>query len=201
MLQHVTHAGFVCVCVCMCVFVYLLNCVCVCVFIKLHITAQSGLVILVILCHSRVCVCVCVFMASVDVPHFVLISGMQVISSINMISLLRDINAIFCMAFCLQVVFGGASDYRLELTTSDANAFLLPGAKNNLSSALRMHLDLSPEVARYGQVTRHPTPDSHRTPLPLTLRLFIFIYYFAIVYSFGDVMKRTVVNTGTRGMS
>ena len=43
--------------VCVCV------CVCVCVFIKLHITAQSGLVILVILCHSRarVCVCVCVF--------------------------------------------------------------------------------------------------------------------------------------------
>ena len=45
-------------------------CVCVCVFIKLHITAQSGLVILVILCHSRwssqggindTCVCVCVF--------------------------------------------------------------------------------------------------------------------------------------------
>ena len=28
-------------------------CVCVCVFIKLHITAQSSLVILVILCHSR----------------------------------------------------------------------------------------------------------------------------------------------------
>ena len=27
--------------------------VCVCVFIELHITAQSGLVILVILCHSR----------------------------------------------------------------------------------------------------------------------------------------------------
>ena len=27
--------------------------VCVCVFIKLHITAQSGLVIVVILCHSR----------------------------------------------------------------------------------------------------------------------------------------------------
>ena len=34
---------------------------CVCVFIKLHITAQSGPVILVILCHSFVCVCVCVF--------------------------------------------------------------------------------------------------------------------------------------------
>ena len=33
-------------------------CVCVCVFIKLHITAQSGPVILVILCHSHVCVCV-----------------------------------------------------------------------------------------------------------------------------------------------
>ena len=27
--------------------------VCVCVFIKLHITAQSGPVILVILCHSH----------------------------------------------------------------------------------------------------------------------------------------------------
>ena len=45
-------------------------CVCVCVFIKLHITAQSGPVILVILCHSHwssqgrindVCVGVCVF--------------------------------------------------------------------------------------------------------------------------------------------
>ena len=45
-------------------------CVCVCVFNKLHITAQSGPVILVILCHSNylpegindtcVCVCVCV---------------------------------------------------------------------------------------------------------------------------------------------
>ena len=48
--------------------------VCVCVFIKLHITAQSGPVILVILCPTRidhpkggsmilitnVCVCVCV---------------------------------------------------------------------------------------------------------------------------------------------
>ena len=33
--------------VCVCV------CVCVCVFIKLHITAQSGPVILVILCHSH----------------------------------------------------------------------------------------------------------------------------------------------------
>ena len=28
-------------------------CVCVCVFIKLHITAQSGPVILAILCHSH----------------------------------------------------------------------------------------------------------------------------------------------------
>ena len=35
-------------------------CVCVCVFVKLHTTAQSGPVILliVILCHTRVCVCV-----------------------------------------------------------------------------------------------------------------------------------------------
>ena len=38
-------------CVCVCVFVCV--CVCVCVFIKLHITAQSGPVILVILCHSH----------------------------------------------------------------------------------------------------------------------------------------------------
>ena len=30
----------------------------VCVFIKLHITAQSGFVILVIICHSGVCVCI-----------------------------------------------------------------------------------------------------------------------------------------------
>ena len=29
------------------------RCVCVCVFIKLHITTQSGPVILVILCHSH----------------------------------------------------------------------------------------------------------------------------------------------------
>ena len=47
--------------------------VCVCVFIKLHITAQSGPVMLVILCHSHlssqggindtcyVCVCVYIF--------------------------------------------------------------------------------------------------------------------------------------------
>ena len=35
-------------CVCFCI---LALCVCVCVFIKLHITAQSGPVILVILCH------------------------------------------------------------------------------------------------------------------------------------------------------
>ena len=44
-----------CVCVCVCV---------LCVIIKLHITAQSGPVILVILCHSHqsskrgTCVCV-----------------------------------------------------------------------------------------------------------------------------------------------
>ena len=48
-------------------------CVCVCVFIKLHITTQSGPVILVILCH--LCVCVCVFSShsfwtssSLDIP-------------------------------------------------------------------------------------------------------------------------------------
>ena len=36
-----------CVCMCVCV------CVCVRVFIKLHITAQSGPIILVILYHSH----------------------------------------------------------------------------------------------------------------------------------------------------
>ena len=55
----VATAGFV-VCVCVCV--------CVCVFIKLHITTQSGPVILVIPCHSHwssrggMCVCVCVYL-------------------------------------------------------------------------------------------------------------------------------------------
>ena len=48
----------VCVCVCLCVFVCVCVCVrvcvyIVCVFIKLHITAQSGPVILVILYHSH----------------------------------------------------------------------------------------------------------------------------------------------------
>ena len=38
---------------CVCVYVCVCVCVCVCVFIKLHITAQSGPVILVILCHSH----------------------------------------------------------------------------------------------------------------------------------------------------
>ena len=35
------------------IYIYIYVYVCVCVFIKLHITAQSGLVILVILCHSH----------------------------------------------------------------------------------------------------------------------------------------------------
>ena len=39
--------------VCVCVFECVCVCVCVCVFIKLHITTQSGPVILVILCHSH----------------------------------------------------------------------------------------------------------------------------------------------------
>ena len=33
--------------------IYIYVCMYVCIFIKLHITAQSGLVILVILCHLR----------------------------------------------------------------------------------------------------------------------------------------------------
>ena len=43
---RVSPTNFVLI-VCVCV------CVCVCVFIKLHITAQSGPVILIILCHSH----------------------------------------------------------------------------------------------------------------------------------------------------
>ena len=39
------YCSSVCVCLCVCEYV--------CVFIKLHITAQSGPVILVILCHSH----------------------------------------------------------------------------------------------------------------------------------------------------
>ena len=42
---HISVLTLVCLCVCVCV--------CVCVFIKLHITTQSGPVILVILCHSH----------------------------------------------------------------------------------------------------------------------------------------------------
>ena len=42
--------GFVYV---VCVDVGVCVCVCACVFIKLHITTQSGPVILVILCHSH----------------------------------------------------------------------------------------------------------------------------------------------------
>ena len=41
--NYSTSSCLICVCVC----------VCVCVFIKLHITTQSGPVILVILCHSH----------------------------------------------------------------------------------------------------------------------------------------------------
>ena len=58
-------------------------CVCVCVFIKLHITTQSGPVILVILCHSHwssrggindtyyenLCVCVCVCFLPIHSGH------------------------------------------------------------------------------------------------------------------------------------
>ena len=36
-------------------------CMYVCIFTKLHITAQSDLVILVILCHSHVCMYVCMY--------------------------------------------------------------------------------------------------------------------------------------------
>ena len=50
----------VCMYVCMyvmygyvCMYVFIKLCMYVCIFIKLHITAQSGLVILVILCHLR----------------------------------------------------------------------------------------------------------------------------------------------------
>ena len=49
------HSMHVCMYVCMyvCVYVCVYVCMYVCIFIKLHITAQSGLVILVILCHLR----------------------------------------------------------------------------------------------------------------------------------------------------
>ena len=48
-LIFVFHAFVGALYVCM----YVCVCVCVCVFIKLHITTQSGPVILVILCHSH----------------------------------------------------------------------------------------------------------------------------------------------------
>ena len=49
MYKSSAYSQGVCVCVCVCVCVT----VCVRVIIKLHITAQSGPVILVILCHSH----------------------------------------------------------------------------------------------------------------------------------------------------
>ena len=60
-LFDVSHLGLscqvcLCLCSCMCQWFLVLRvcvCVCVCVFIKLHITTQSGPVILVILCHSH----------------------------------------------------------------------------------------------------------------------------------------------------
>ena len=44
-----------------------INNTCVCVFIQLHITAQSGPVILAIICHSHLCVCAfCIFLAGLS---------------------------------------------------------------------------------------------------------------------------------------
>ena len=57
----------------------------VCVFIKMYIAAQSGPVILVILCHSRVCVCVyvclCVFV-SVFIKMYITAQSASVILSV-----------------------------------------------------------------------------------------------------------------------
>ena len=50
---RIRKRGFLCNIFCVCVCVCVRVCVCVCVFIKLHITTQSGPVILVILCHSH----------------------------------------------------------------------------------------------------------------------------------------------------
>ena len=51
-LLRVLYLYALCVCACVCVCVCVCVCiVCVCVFIKLHITTQSGLLILVILRH------------------------------------------------------------------------------------------------------------------------------------------------------
>ena len=47
----------------------------VCIFIKLHITAQSGLGILVILCHSRVCMYVCMYVCIFIKLHITAQSG------------------------------------------------------------------------------------------------------------------------------
>ena len=53
--MHVTWMHVVCmyVCVYVCMYVRMYIYVCMYVFIKLHITTQSGPVILVILCHSH----------------------------------------------------------------------------------------------------------------------------------------------------
>ena len=55
---YVCMYGGMCVCMYVCMYVfpalsYVCICVCMYVFIKLHLTTQSGPVILVILCHSH----------------------------------------------------------------------------------------------------------------------------------------------------
>ena len=56
---------FVCVSVCMC----LCLCLCVCVFVKLHITAQSGPVILGVCVYLLNCACVCVCARIYEIAH------------------------------------------------------------------------------------------------------------------------------------
>ena len=45
-----------------CMYVCMYVCIYVCIFIKLHITAQSGPVILVVLCHSHLCIYVSMYL-------------------------------------------------------------------------------------------------------------------------------------------
>ena len=51
--MYVNVCIYVCICMCIYVCMYICMYVCMYVFIKLHITTQSGPVILVILCHSH----------------------------------------------------------------------------------------------------------------------------------------------------
>ena len=67
--------------------------VCMYVFIKLHITTQSGPVILVILCHSHVCMYVCMYVCIYVCMYLCIYVSMYVCMYVCSISIKLPITA------------------------------------------------------------------------------------------------------------